>query len=46
MSKEEYIDWECDCFTANRLENVAIIHFKEHMLFHATDLSARDAVLD
>lgn len=44
MSKEK-IDQEYECFTANSLENIAIIHFKEHMLFHATDLSARDSVL-
>ena len=46
MSKEAYMDRECDCFTANRLENVALIHFKEYILSHATDLIARDAVMD
>lgn len=44
MSKEN-IDQECECFTANSLESVAIIRFKEHMLFHTTELSARDSVL-
>ena len=44
MSKEN-IDQEYECFTANSLESVAIVHFKEHMLFHATGLSVRDSVL-
>jgi 2-(1,2-epoxy-1,2-dihydrophenyl)acetyl-CoA isomerase len=45
MSKKD-IDQECECFTANNHENVAIIHFKDHMLFHATRFSDRDSVLD
>jgi enoyl-CoA hydratase/carnithine racemase len=46
MSKEEYIYRDCDCFTTNRIKNISIIHFKEHMLFHATNLSVRDAVMN
>ena len=44
MSKKD-IDQEYECFTANNHENVAIIHFKDHMLFHATRFSDRDSVL-
>jgi enoyl-CoA hydratase/carnithine racemase len=44
MSKEN-TDRKRECFTADRLESIAIIHFKEHMLFHATGLRARDSIM-
>ncbi|MFC1839356.1 enoyl-CoA hydratase/isomerase family protein [Thermodesulfobacteriota bacterium] len=46
MTKEEIIDRESDCFTVSRMDNAGIIHFKEHMLFHVTELSTRDAVIN
>jgi 2-(1,2-epoxy-1,2-dihydrophenyl)acetyl-CoA isomerase len=46
MTKEEIIDREPGCFTASRKDNVGIIHFKEHMIFHVTDLRTRDAVMN
>ena len=46
MSEEEHIDRQYDCFAASRIDDTGIIRFKEHMLFHATNLNTRDAVLN
>ena len=35
-----------DFFSAERLEDIVIIRFKKNVLFHATDLNARDTILN
>ncbi|MFC1531796.1 enoyl-CoA hydratase/isomerase family protein [Thermodesulfobacteriota bacterium] len=46
MKEDREFNETCYFFTAERLDNVVIIRFRENMLFNITDLSARDTVLD
>jgi enoyl-CoA hydratase/carnithine racemase len=46
MEKNPNFDLKCDFFSARRLENIVIIRFKKNIMFHATDLSFIDKVLD
>jgi 2-(1,2-epoxy-1,2-dihydrophenyl)acetyl-CoA isomerase len=46
MAVKVDLDEECEFFKAERLNEVVILRFKENLLFRATDLSARDKVMD
>lgn len=46
MKKDTDLDEKHDFFLAKRYENVIMLSFKGNLLLRATDLSARDTVLD
>ena len=46
MAVKVDLNEECEFFTAERLDEVVILRFKENLLFRATDLDARDKVMD
>jgi 2-(1,2-epoxy-1,2-dihydrophenyl)acetyl-CoA isomerase len=46
MSEKAHLDEECEFFTVETLDEVVILRLKENLLFRATDLDARDKVLD
>jgi 2-(1,2-epoxy-1,2-dihydrophenyl)acetyl-CoA isomerase len=46
MAKKINLDKECEFFTAERRDEIVILRLKENLLFRATDLSARDKVID
>ena len=46
MEKNHGLDEECEFFSAQRLEHIVVIRFKENLLFYASDLSAKEKVMD
>ncbi len=46
MAEKAHLDEECEFFTVENLDEVVILRLKENLLFRATDLDARDKVLD
>ena len=46
MAVKVDIDEECEFFAAERLDEIVILRLKENLLFRATDLDARDKVMD
>ena len=46
MKKDQGLDERCDFFSAKRLEHIVMINFKKNLLFYASDLSAKEKVLE
>lgn len=46
MEKKINLDMECNTFSAEKIEDIALLRFNDNFLLRATDLSVRDRVLD
>jgi len=46
MKKNQGLDMRCDFFSAKRLEDIVMIKLKENLLFYATDLGAKNTILE
>ena len=46
MKKDQTLDEKCDFFSAKRIEHIVMIRFKENLLFYASDLSAKEKVME
>jgi len=46
MNKDQTLDERCDFFSAKRIEHIVMIRFKENLLFYASDLSAKEKIME